>query len=87
MTARYQPLIDPLIQAFQGQLDDLKQLPIVIYLNTAMERFGQQINEFSKYVELEAKFREILRDVLHHTDRLTTQLMKDLKVYKLIKCN
>lgn len=81
MTAHYQPLIDPLVQAFQGQMEAFKQLPVVIYINTTVERIYQQLNELSKYIELEAKLRQVLRDVLQHTDRLTTQLIKDLKVF------
>lgn len=83
MTAHYQPLIDPLVQAFQGQMEAFKQLPIVVYINTAVDRVNQQLNELSKYIELEAKLRQILRDVLQHTDRLTAQLIKDLKVFQL----
>ena len=80
MTARYQPLIGPVVEAFQGQMDALKQLPVFIYINTAVENIYKQINEFSKLVELEANLRQILRDVLRHTDRLTNQLVNDLKV-------
>ena len=78
--AYYQPLIDPLVQAYQGQMDALKQLPVVVYINTVVGRLNQQLNELSKLVELEVKLRQVLRDILQHTDRLTTQLIKDLKV-------
>lgn len=78
--AHYQPLIDPIVQAYQGQLDALKQLPVVVYINTVAGRLAQQFNELSKLVELEAGLRQVLRDVLQHTDRLTAQLLKDLKV-------
>jgi hypothetical protein len=81
MMAHYQPLIDPLVQAYQGQLDALKQLPAVIYINTVVDRLAQQFNELSKLVELEAGLRQVLRDVLQHADRLTAQLLKDLKVF------
>lgn len=80
MTARYQPLIDPVVQAFQGQMDALKKLPVFVYINTVAERLYQQLNEFSKYVELETELRQILRSALQHTDKLTIQLIKDLKV-------
>lgn len=80
MTARYQPLIDPVVEAFRGQMEALKKLPVFVYLNTAVHRMYQQLDEFIKYIELEAQLRQILRDALHHTDKLTTQLIKDLTV-------
>ena len=79
VTARYQPLIDPVVQAVQGQVDALKQLPVFAYMSTVTDRVYQQLNEFYKYVELEAKLRQILRDALRHTDRLTVQLVNELK--------
>ena len=82
--AFYQPLIDPLVQAYQGQMDALKQLPVVVYINTVIDRLNQQFKELSKLVELEVKLRQVLRDVLKHTDRLTTQLLNDLKVLTII---
>lgn len=85
MTARYQPLFDPVVQAFQGQMEALKQLPVFIYINTAAERLYLQMNEFYKYVELETLLRHILRDALRHTDKLTTQLINDLKVINQFK--
>ena len=80
MTARYQPLIDPFIQAVQGRLDALKQMPLFAYLTKAFDRMSQQLAEFSKFAQMEVELRQVLRQVLQHTDRLTTQLVADLKV-------
>jgi hypothetical protein len=67
------------------KLDALKQLQAIIYINTlvntVVERLAQQFNELSKLVELEAGLRQVLRDVLQQVDRLTAQLLKDLKVF------
>lgn len=80
MTTRYQPLIDPVVQAFQGQMEALKKLPVFVYMNTVADRLYQQLNEFYKYVELETELRQVLRSALQHTDKLVTQVVKDLKV-------
>ncbi len=80
ITARYQPLIDPVVQAVQGRLDSLKQMPIFAYISKAADRAYQQLQELFKYIELEAELRQILRQLLQHTDRLTNQLVDDLKV-------
>ena len=79
VASRYQPLIDPLIEAFNGQMDALQQMPIVIYTTKVMQRLSLQINEFSKFIELEAQLRLILRQTLQKTDRLVKQLAQDLK--------
>jgi hypothetical protein len=79
LTAAYKPIIDPIVQAIDGQMEALKQLPIINYLNTVAERLALQVQELYKYIELEAKLRNILRQVLRHTDRLSNQLIQDLK--------
>ena len=80
MTARYQPLIDPVIQAVQGKLEALQQMPVFAYMAKTAQRSYQQLEEFFKFLQLEAELRECLRQILRHTDRLTTQLTSDLKV-------
>ena len=80
MTAHYQPLVDPLVQAYQGHMDAFKQLPLVVYVNTVVHRLDQQFKELSKLVQLEVELRQVLRDFLKHADRLTVQLINDLKV-------
>lgn len=80
ITARYQPLYSPIIQAIEGQVDALRQIPIVNYIESVMLRMREQAVEFTKYFELEAQLRDILRQALRHTDQLTTQFLGDLKV-------
>lgn len=80
ITARYQPLFNPIIQALEGQVEALRQIPIVIYVESATQRMYEQAMEFTKYFELEAQLRDILRQALRHTDQLTNQFIGDLKV-------
>lgn len=82
-TARYRPVFEPIVQAFHGQVDALKQVPVVAYLTKTAERVYLQLAELYKYVELETELRQILRDALRHTDKLTNQLVNDLKVNNL----
>ena len=79
VASRYQPLVDPIIEALNGQMDAFNQLPAVAYATKVAERFSQQLNEFAKYVELEAQLRSILRQTLRKTDQLVKQLAEDLK--------
>ena len=79
IASRYQPLIEPVISAFDGQIESLKQMPVVMYATKVIERLSLQIGELSKYIELEAQLRLILRQALQQTDRLVKQLAEDLK--------
>ncbi len=62
-------------------------MPIFAYISKAADRAYQQLQELFKYIELEAELRQILRQLLQHTDRLTNQVVDDLKVSFRYKFN
>lgn len=55
-------------------------MPLFAYMTKTADRMYQQLAEFTKYVEIEAQLRQVLREILRHTDQLMTQLVGDLKV-------
>ena len=76
----YRPVIDPLVQAFNGQMESIQQLPVVMYLNTIAQRIQLQVSDLNKHLELEVRARNVLRQALQQVDKMCVQLAKDLKV-------
>ena len=80
LTAPYRSAIDAIVMAFNGQMNAFRQLPIVNYFNKVVDRVSQQAIVLSEYVQLEVQLRDILRQMLRHTDQLTVKLMNEVKV-------
>jgi len=77
--AAYRPVIDPLVQAFNGQMESIQQLPVVMYLNTIAQRIQLQVSDLNKHLELEVRARNVFRQALQQIDKMCVQLAKDLK--------
>jgi hypothetical protein len=80
IAASYKPLIDPIVQAIDGQMNALQQLPIVIYAKQVVNNIYAQAGELYKFLEVETEMRNFLRQILQRVDRITKQLAVDLKV-------
>lgn len=78
--ASYRPMIDPLIEAFNGHMDALRQTPIVMYASRVVGNAYDQFVEVYKLLDVEVELRAVLRRVLQHVDRLSLQLRDEIKV-------